>query len=134
MMTVAEEVERALQIASAPQKVANRGASSTQKVLNRGASSAQEITNRGASSAQKVTIRGASSAQEFTNSVASTATAPSNNRSSPISSSDAVTVQRSRSPDFSSGLKNCSNSGEKANESCFENGRIIGGCCYGLIV
>ena len=104
MMTVAEEVERALQIASASQKVAYRDSS---------ASSAQEIINRA------------------TNSVASKAAAPSNKTPSSISSSDAVTVRRS--PDFSTGLQNCSNSGEKANGSCFENGRIIGGIVLVLL-
>ena len=102
MMTVAEEVERALQIASASQKVANRGASSAQEIINRA-----------------------------TNSVASKAAAPSNKTPSSISSSDAVTVRRS--PDFSTGLQNCSNSGEKANGSCFENGRIIGGIVLVLL-
>ena len=104
MMTVAEEVERALQIASAPQKVVN----------NIGAAIAPK----------KVTNRGASTALEATNSISSkTAALPSNLPPSPISLSSSYTVQRSPSSSLA----------VKANESCFENGSTITGGCLVLI-
>ena len=88
MMTVAEEVVRALQIASAP---------------------------------QKVTSRGASTALEAANTISSkTAALPSNFPPSPIGLSSSDTVRRSPSP-------SCV---VKANESCFDNGSTIAGCCF----
>ena len=100
-MTVTEEVERALQIASAPQKA---------------------VTKIGAAIApKKVTNRGASSALEATNSVSSkTAALLSNFPPSPISLSSSYTVQRSPSSSLA----------VKANESYFDNGSTITGGCF----
>ena len=70
MMTVAEEMARAVQIASAPPKFASRGALSVEEVTSNSSANVQEVTNRSASK-----------------------TAASSD--GPISSSISVTVQRS---------------------------------------
>ena len=65
MITVAEEVARAVQIASAPQEILKSSSSDTQKIANSSASNAQEIA------------------------------APSISLPLPISSPDTITIQRS---------------------------------------